>query len=175
MGRGRRHSTSTSSDRSAHRRSRPVVRTKGRFTRSCSTTWSRSASADLFGKVGKACRCLRRKSDRRSVDRRTRARFGSARQTRHDVIGEAPENRRVVRLMTIPRIGRSSHRPSSPRSAIFFGSRREEVQLLFRIDAEGSPIWRSPCAPRTDQQQEHARPQRCLSRRRGSRRRRQVR
>ena len=32
--------------------------------------------------------------------------------------------------------------------------------MLFRIDAEGSPIRRSPCAPRTDQQAgKHARPQ----------------
>jgi|SRR5580700_5764123 len=35
-----------------------------------------------------------------------------------------------------------------------------EVELLLRIDAEGSPIWRSPCAPWTNQQAgKHARPQ----------------
>ena len=92
--------------------SRSFSGTKDVFTRILHANLIPKYSGHLLGTAGKkwlgwACGCLRRRSDRQSVDRRTRAQFGSARQTRHDAIirTEALENPRVVRLMTVPGIG----------------------------------------------------------------------
>ena len=71
------------------------------------------------------------------------------------IIRNALEDPRVVRLMTIPGIG-----PVVALTVLasIGDISRFEVELLLRVDAEGSPIRRSPCAPR------RTRTSRCTSR-----------
>ena len=65
------------------------------------------------------------------------------------IIRDALEDPRVVRLMTIPGIGPVV--ASTVLASIGDVAVRDprEVEFLLRTDAEGSPIRRSPCAPRT--------------------------
>jgi Transposase IS116/IS110/IS902 family len=143
-----------------------VVRTKGRIHAILHANLIPKYSGHLFGKAGKKWLAgLPLPEEEKAIVGRLVDELGrnSDQLAKLDmtIIREALASPRVVRLMTIPGIGPIV--ASTVLASIGDISRFRdagEVELLFWIDAEGSPIRRSPCAPRTDQQAgKHARPQ----------------
>ena len=139
-----------------------VVRTKGRIHSILHANLIPKYSGHLFGKAGKKWLAgLPLPDDEKAIVGRLvdELERNSDQLAKPDmtIIRNALEDPRVVRLMTIPGIGPVV---ASTVLASIGDISRFDTPLPLRVDAEGSPIRRSPCAPRTDQQAgKHARPQ----------------
>ena len=143
-----------------------VVRTKGRIHSILHANLIPKYSGHLFGKTGKKWLAgLPLPDDEKAIVGRLvdELECNSDKLAKLDmaIIRNALEDPRVVRLMTIPGIGPSRRidRLGLHRRHLAVRDARE-VEFLLRVDAEGSPVRRSPRTPWTDQQAgKHARAQ----------------
>ena len=143
-----------------------VVRTKGRIHAILHANLIPKYSGHLFGKAGKKWLAgLPLPEEEKAIVGRLvdELERNSDQLAKLDmaIIREALEDPRVVRLMTIPGIGPVvASTISASIGDISRFETPEKLSCYFGLTPNGSPIRRSPCAPRTDQQAgKHARPQ----------------